>query len=116
MSRHISFNKRSGEGQSIGLYRDSEIHRDSVWATAFISHTEEPNALGGAQGSVPGDCNVGLSGGGQAGGRVSLALVGASIAILIEKMAAAGPLGVCFRATLSNSMKFFWLSSLLRKE
>lgn len=50
------------------------------------------------------------------GGRFSLALVGASIAILIEKMAAAGPLGVRFRATPSNSMKFFWLSSLLRKE
>lgn len=55
MSRHIAFNKRSGEGQSIGLYRDSEIHRDSVWAAASISRTEEPNALGGAQGSVPGD-------------------------------------------------------------
>lgn len=25
MSRHIAFNKRSGEGQSIGLYRDIEI-------------------------------------------------------------------------------------------
>lgn len=34
-----------------------------------------------------------------AGGQVSLALVGASIVILIEKMAAAGPLGVHFRAT-----------------
>lgn len=33
------------------------------------------------------------------GGQVSLALVGASIVILIEKMAAAGPLGVHFRAT-----------------
>lgn len=55
MSRHIAFTKRSGEGQSIGLYRDSEIHRDSVWAAASISRTEEPNALGGAQGSAPGD-------------------------------------------------------------
>lgn len=50
------------------------------------------------------------------GGRVSHALAGASTAILIEKMAAAGPLGVGFRAILSNSVKFFWLGSLPRKE
>lgn len=53
MSRHIAFNKRSGEGQSIGLYRDSEIH--SVWAAASINRTEESNTLGGARGSAPGD-------------------------------------------------------------
>lgn len=49
-------------------------------------------------------------------GGLSYALAGASIAILVEKMAAAGTLGVSFRAVLSNSVKFFWLGSLPWKE